>query len=101
MMDSNEKIRQEVEETLRAYDRDPVLEANPYLMSRIAAARGASRPRRLLPVMALKIIAMILLLLMNLVTVVMYRVRAGQNLTDQVVTQLQIDFQMDQSPTNY
>jgi hypothetical protein len=95
------RIEDEVEKTLEAYGQDPILEVNPYLMTRIEAARKnlrETRPIRLLPRVSLAFVVVVFLFLVNIITVVMYELRTDRDLDARLVSQLQSDLQMDQTP---
>jgi hypothetical protein len=95
------RIEDEVEKTLEAYRQDPVLEVNPYLLTRVEAARKNIRDAtgfRLRPRVSLGFVALVLLLLVNFITVVMYELRTDRDLDSRLVSQLQIDLQIDQTP---
>jgi hypothetical protein len=94
------RIEDEVEKTLDAYGQDPVLEVNPYLLTRIEAARKSFReakPARVLPRLSLGFVVIVVLLLVNLMTVVMYELHRDRDLDARLVSQLQIDLQIDQT----
>jgi hypothetical protein len=94
------RTEDEVEKTLEAYGQDPILEVNPYLMTRIEAARKNLRetmPIRVLPRVSLGLVVVVILFLVNLFTVIMYELRRDRDLNAQLVSQLQSDLQIDQT----
>ncbi len=100
-MTHERRIEDEVEKTLEAYGQDPTLETNPYLLTRIEAARRnlrETRPIQVLPRVRLGLIVVVLLFLVNLFTVVMYELHRDRDLDARLVSQLQSDLQMDQTP---
>jgi hypothetical protein len=100
-MTRERRIEDEVDKTLGAYGQDPVLEVNPYLLTRIEAARKNLRQTkrvRVLPRVTFGFVVVVLLLLVNLFTVVMYELRRDRDLDARLVSQLQSDLQMDQTP---
>jgi hypothetical protein len=95
------RIENEVERTLEAYGQDPTLEVNPYLMTRIEAARKnlrETRPIRVSPHLSLRFVVVLILFLVNLFTVIMYELRRDRDLDARLVSQLQSDLQIDQTP---
>jgi hypothetical protein len=96
-----DQIADEVEKTLQSFDHDIVLEANPFLASRIKAERE-SRLHECRRGFALRIglnqAIMLFVLLVNLITVAYwYGWNSKHALQEQVVSALTSDFQVDQS----
>ena len=99
------QIAEEVEQTLRAFDQDEPLEENPFLISRLKAVmnsrlpgRHEGFPARFNP----KYVVMAVILLINLITVVHYLDwNSTRRLQEELVTELQEDFQIDQSQSGF
>jgi hypothetical protein len=104
-MDKEKKISEEVEKTLCAFDNDNILEANPFLITRINA-EIAERMKQRKKVFSFNIgmsqALMILVFLINLITLVyFYDKSEKQNLQEKLVTQLKEEFQFDQSQNTF
>jgi hypothetical protein len=95
------RIADEVEKTLQLFDRDAVLEENPFLAARIMAAQESleDEPRSIFGLKSsLRYALFGLILVINLLTVVHYvRWDGAQNLQDKLVSELNEDFQVEQS----
>lgn len=102
--EKNKQIADEVEKTLHAFDHDPVIQGNPFLFTRIQAAREerfrqtnkgfifGMRPGR---------IAMAALFVLNIVTLTyFYQLNTREVLHENVISALQEDFQIDLSSSN-
>lgn len=95
------RIEEEVGKTLQLFDNDPVLEENPFLATRILAAKeahpGGWREMSGLR-SSLRYAVMLLILAINILTAVHYiRGNSAQNLQDELVSELNEDFPMEQS----
>ena len=99
------QIAEEVEQTLRAFDQDELLEENPFLISRLKAGMNSRSPGRHegFPVrFNPKYAFMVLILLINLITVVYYIDRnTTHRLQEELVSDLQEDFQIDQFQSGF
>jgi hypothetical protein len=104
-MVNKNKILDEVEKTLHSFDKDIILEENPFLLTRIMAEREnrLHKPKkRFTPAFSFTKVIMILILLINLITVVYYYSwNSNQILQQKLVSQLRKDFQIDQSQNNF
>ncbi len=104
-MRTDDRIREEVEKTLHAFDNDLPLEPNPFLFTRIRAQRGSQsdgRRRRYVRDIGLRWIVIFGFLLLNLITVAHYaewNIRHARQQT--LVSQLEKDFPVDTSPGDY
>jgi hypothetical protein len=97
------RIADEVEKTLQAYSHDPVLEPNPFLLSRIqsalaenssAEARGAAA--RILAGVSF----MVVIILLNLMTLShSLTARHQESLRQQLIQQLETELHFDQTET--
>ncbi len=97
-MKQKTSISEEVEKTLQAFDNDVVLEANPFLFTRIQAKRQSHRNHGFALKLNLKSIALALLVIMNLITAVYYyEWNAKKNLHERLVSNLKEDLKIDQS----
>jgi hypothetical protein len=100
-MKMNALISEEVEKTLDAFDQDPILPVNPFLITRIQVEQerriqGRKQKFALRP--HLKFAVIILVVLVNLITAVyFYERNAKTTLQEQLVTDLREDLQIDQS----
>jgi hypothetical protein len=94
-------VASEVEKTLLSFDDDIVLEENPFLVTRLKAAREIHSPKRkkeIIVRMDLSHVLALILLLINLITMVYnYKWDTKQNVQEQLVVQLKADFQIDQA----
>lgn len=97
-MDKPNLIDEEIEKTLSAYDKDPVLEGNPYLLTRIQEKRkntGAGRER---VVLRTNLVLIIMVLLINAATLFFYLNKGNQNdVSRQLLNNLKEEFQIEQS----
>ncbi len=104
-MAKEKRILDEVDKTLQAFDNDITLEENPFLMTRIAAARADRLHKRTFRSSArivLSYAAVLLLLFVNLITAVYYSQRESEyRLHEQLVSQLKEDFKISQSQINF
>ena len=104
-MANEHRILEEVEKTLHSFDNDEVLEGNPFLASRIKArmdSRAHSRNRGIPLRIALKYGVMVLILLINLITAVHYfESRSALALHEKLVSDLEQDFQIDQTHNSF
>jgi hypothetical protein len=103
-MNVEKKIQDEVEKTIASLDQDGVLSPNPFLVTRIQAARDTrvQKHRLLFAVkMNLGYIALIVILLVNVVTLVRHAREAHESLQQQLVSDLREELQIDQSPFNF
>lgn len=100
-----EKILDEVEKTLCAYDKDVMLEANPFLITRINTEienRMKKKKRGFAFRFGLNQALMLLILVINILTLVYYYDKSEkQNLREKLVEDLRADFQIDQSQNNF
>ncbi len=96
---------EEVEKTLEAYDNDTVLEANPFLYTRLKAAMEGKEParKRSLPFsVVINPALIILLLLINVLTIFyVYTKEADASLRARLVTEMKSEFQIEQTETNF
>lgn len=103
-MTREERISEETDRTLRSWDDDGVLREDPYMYSRIMAIhqerteqdRGG-RPFGL----RVKYAFAGLLVLVNIATVLYLELTPVVDLQEELVAQLQADFQVDPSQTNH
>ncbi len=104
-MKSEKDILDEVEKTLKAFDKDIVLKENPFLFTRIEARINSIRNKRRSafrhhPVLSRVIL--ILIIAINLLTLVYFYGRGkDSNLQDKMYMELIADFQIDESSINY
>ena len=100
-MANKQRALEEVDNTLQSFDNDVILEANPFLFTRIQAERDRRRQKQ--PTagrlhLSLSQVLVFCLLLINLITVVHYLDwNKDQNLHDKLVLALKEDFQIVQS----
>ncbi len=104
-MISKKQLLDEVEKTLEAYDEDAILEANPFLLTRIKAVqeqRIHSKKNKASFRFSFSRILVIVLLIVNVLTVVYYfENNHQQNLEKKLVLQLKSDFQIEQTQNNF
>lgn len=103
-MGKDQRIEQEVEKTLQAFDADEVLEENPFLFTRLQAERATRsrvRKERYVFGVNLKYAAVVLLVLLNLVTAIFYERHDQPTLQDELVSELKADFEIDQAQNNF
>lgn len=104
-MVNKKQLYEEVEKILEAYDEDIILEANPFLLTRVktvreqrSAARGSKTSFRLNFSRAF----VLMLLIINVITIVYYlENNSKHNLQKKLVMQLKTDFQIDQTQNNF
>ena len=100
-----QRVAEEVEKTLHAFDHDDILEENPFLVSRVKAemnSRSVKRHEGFLLRMNVKYVVMVLILLVNLMTIVHYvEWNSTHNLHEKLISELQEDFQIDQSQSAF
>jgi len=100
-MANKKQLLEEVDKTLRSFDDDVILEANPFLFTRIQIERDRRRQKQ--PTggrlhLSLSQVLIFCLLLINVITVVHYLDwNKDQNLHDKLVLALKEDFQIVQS----
>ena len=99
------QILDEVEKTLQSFDNDIILEANPFLLTRIKTERENSLNKRKKGFglrISLSQVLMMLILLINIITLVYnYNRDTKQNLEKSLVLELKEDFQIDQTEYNF
>ena len=103
-MATENQIMEEVEKTLHSFDSDGILEDNPFLYTRLDAAKNGRMQRnrhRFASLANLKLIGLLLLLLANLITMLYYQRYSTQDLHERLVSAIQVDFQVDQSQNNF
>ncbi len=103
-MSNDDRIREEVEKTLHAFDSDLPLEPNPFLFTRIQAGRKgqASGAQGFVRDVGLRWIIILGILLVNLITVAHYvDWNASRALHQALVTELEKDFPVNTSPDEY
>jgi hypothetical protein len=104
-MAKKKQILDEVEKTLQSFDNDIILEANPFLLTRIKTERENSLNKRKKGFglrISLSQVLMILILLINIITLVYnYNRDTKQNLEKSLVLELKEDFQIDQTEYNF
>jgi hypothetical protein len=100
-MKTEKEIQEEIEKTLRSFDGDRVLEANPFLLTQMKAKRedrSLGRNRGLAVHLNLRYAALALLISLNLFTALYYyEWNTKHNLQEQLVSELKEDLQVDQS----
>jgi hypothetical protein len=98
---TEQRIAEEVDKTLRAFDHDDLLEENPFLVTRLKArvsSRSTKRHEGYFVRFNPKYVVVAFILVINLVTVVHYLDwNNTQHLHEKLVSQLQEDLQIDQS----
>ena len=102
-MTRTERILEETERTLRSWEDDATLTADPFLATRIPALhreRIASGWRAFGPFLQVRYAVMLALLAMNLVTALYLELSPRQDLSKDLVSQLRDDLQIDPSPDN-
>lgn len=99
------RIADEVEKTLQAYDHDPVLEANPFLLTRIRsdmAQTARAQPWASATAVRTGVIFMAFIIVLNLVTLShSLTVRFEKTVQQQLIQQLQTELHFDQAETLY
>jgi hypothetical protein len=103
-MMNEDRIREEVEKTLRSFDDEPALAENPFLLTRIEAeiARGSSsRGLGVFVLSNLKFAGIVALFLINIFTALYFELQADPDLHAKAVAELRDDLQIDQSQTNF
>lgn len=97
-MKQKTSISEEVEKTLQAFENDVVLEANPFLFTRIQAKQQSSRNHGFALKINLKSIAFALIIFMNIATAVYYyKWNTEKNLHERLVSNLKEDLKIEQS----
>jgi hypothetical protein len=102
MTSGEQRIEDEVERTLRAFDDDAVLDQNPFLLSRIKAVRESRRSHSSVfgVHVGLYQALMLLVVLVNLLTAVYwYESKTRSVMHEKIVSALRNDFQIDE-PTD-
>ncbi len=96
-----EKIEEEVEKTLAAFDNDPVLQENPFLMTRIKQmgdSKKYSPSKEFSLKLRLNWVISILVILLNIATIFYYlKADSRANLESRLVKDLKQEFQIEQS----
>jgi hypothetical protein len=104
-MNTNERIAEEVERTLQAFDADRPLQVNPFLTTRIDAElqrRGRIRRIAVVSFFQLKYIVVLILFAVNVVTIVHYSQRSTeQDVAAALMSQLEVAFDIDQDQNNF
>ena len=104
-MVNENKILEEVEKTLQSFDSDIILEDNPFLFTRIKAAiedRLHKRKKGLSLKLSFTRVLIMLILLINIVTLVyFYDWNSKVALHRKLVSELKVDYQIDQSQNNF
>ena len=104
-MVKKDQILDEVEKTLHAFDNDPLLEENPFLLTRIRAAREHRLRKRSSGVVLkvnLKYVIMVVIVLINVITVAhCYEWIGKHNLQEKLISDLKEDFPIDQSQNGF
>jgi hypothetical protein len=99
------KIIDEVEKTLDSYDEDPIFDANPFLLTRIKAARENrihKVEKEFIPKINFNQILLILILLVNFITLFYnYSLSNKEDIKRKLVLELKEEFQIDQSQNNF
>ena len=97
------RIADEVEKTLWAFDHDPVLEPNPYLLTRIQSALRENpwpQARRMGARIRPGVAFMVLLIVLNLVTLSRsLTIRLHETLQQQLIRQLQTELHIEKAET--
>lgn len=97
-MDEQNSIEEEIEKTLSAYDKDPILEGNPYLLTRIQEKRKNVSTGRERIVLRANLVLIILVLLINAATLFFYLNKGNQkDAQQQLLNNLKEEFQIEQS----
>ncbi len=100
-MEKRDHIAEEVEKTLRSFDTDPPLDANPFLLARVRAERERRLRKHhegLVPRITLKYAVMLLVVVVHVVTLVHYfEWNSRHVLYEKLVSELKEDFHSDQS----
>lgn len=104
-MKNDLRIMEEVEKTLNVYDEDTTLEPNPFLLTRLNAAKKnneAGKKRIVRFGAALNPLLIFILLLINLVTVY-YVFSKDKNVAReaQLVIEMKSEFQIEQTEMNF
>lgn len=97
------RIAEEVEKTLQAFDHDPPLEPNPFLLTRIRAEMEI-RAKKTAKGSAVRIglgqVIIVFIILLNLVTLsYTIKTNADKTLQKELIQQLETDLQFDRSQT--
>jgi hypothetical protein len=104
-MVKKDQILNEVEKTLHTFDRDPILDTNPFLLTRIKVEmerRLQKRSARFARRINVKYVVIVVIVLINLVTVVHYfDSHSKYNLQEKLVSELKEDFQIDQPQNSF
>jgi hypothetical protein len=103
-MNNDDRIREEVEKTLRLFEDDAIPGGNPYLYTRIKARlerQHAGQSRPFFALSNLKYAGIAALFLINILTAILSERRSTPDLHAQVVSQLKADLQIDQDSSNF
>ncbi|HPG83881.1 MAG TPA: hypothetical protein PKY55_11430 [bacterium] len=97
------RIAEEVEKTLQAFDNDPPLEPNPFLLTRIRAGMEISS-KKTAKGFAVRIglgqVIIVFIILLNLVTLsYTIKTNADKTLQKELIQQFETDLQFDRSQT--
>ncbi|MCX6136586.1 MAG: hypothetical protein NTV54_03710 [Ignavibacteriales bacterium] len=100
-MKNEERIQDEIEKTLQAFDDMPKLAVNPFLFTRIQVALASQlhgRNRQLLTTIRLKPIALALIILLNIITAVhVFEAGSSGDSREQLISTLSKDFNSSQN----
>jgi hypothetical protein len=100
-MNRDQRILEEVEETLRALDDLPKLESNPFLFTRLQARLAqehARRPRILAGRLQLKPVAIALVIILNVITFAHLLTTPGSaSSRDQLISTLRQEYHAEQT----
>ena len=100
-MTKEQRILEEVDKTLHAFDDLPKLGANPYLFTRIKArltAEAVGSVRNILKGLKLKPVALAIVVILNIITLIhVLETDRGSSSRDQLINALSQDYHSAQS----
>ncbi len=99
-MTKTDRILEETERTLRSWDEEAGLPADPYLAARIEAMhaeRAASRWNVWRPLLQLRFAAILALMVLNMITILYLELSARPDPAEHLVSVLRDDFQIESS----
>ncbi len=103
--EQEQRITEEVEKTLLAFDTDPILSENPFLWTRIRAEREErlhNRTKKIFMQYGLRTAAVLLIFLINLITIVYFYAPSEKEQTNATLASaLKAEYQVEQSQNNF
>jgi hypothetical protein len=103
-MAHEDRIREEVNKTLRWFDEDKISGEDPLLLTRIQAAligQPGRRRRRFGPALSLEYLGILLLLALNLLAAIFYERHAEAEAHTKILSELQEDLQLDEFMSDF